>query len=76
MILDGKNRTTTVVMSDIAHTMNPGESLTLQIVDSATSFEDFTAFGAIRIDGITLELPTAVGVLPMDVPADDLVHAV
>jgi len=76
VILDGKNRTTTVVMSDIAYTMNPGDSLTLQIVDSATSFEDFTAFGAIWIDGIILELPTASGVLPMGVPADDLVHAV
>ena len=68
VILDGKTRCVTVSMEDIAYTMDPGDTLTLQIVDSATSFEDFTSFGVIRISDVGLELPTAV---PADLPAPD-----
>ena len=67
--LDGKTRCVTVSMEDIAYTMDPGDTLTLQIVDSATSFEDFTSFGAIRISDVGLKLPTAASVIPATVPA-------
>ena len=47
-------------MENIAYTMEPGsEGVTLQIVDSATPFEDFTSFGVINISDVTLTLPTA-----------------
>ena len=79
VILDGKTRNVTVSMEDIAYTMDPGDTLTLQIVDSATSFEDFTSFGVIRISDVGLELPTAASVIPATVPApadDELATAV
>ena len=68
VILDGKSRTATVAMEDIAYTMKPGDTLTLQIVDSATSFEDFSSFGVIRISDVGLKLPTAASVMPADLP--------
>ncbi len=77
VILDGKTRCVTVSMEDIAYTMDPGDTLTLQIVDSATSFEDFTSFGVIRISDVGLELPTAAKAMPADLPVpDDLATAV
>ena len=58
--LDGVTRTVNVPMENIAYTMEPGsEGVTLQIVDSATPFEDFTSFGVINISDVTLTLPTA-----------------
>jgi len=43
----------------IAYTMGPDDSLTLQIIGSATPFENFTAFGVIDISDVDLTLPTA-----------------
>ena len=47
--LDGTKREVTVSMEDIAYTMDPDDSLTLQIIGSATPFENFTSFGVIDI---------------------------
>ena len=59
VVLDGTKREVTVSMEDIAYTMGPDDSLTLQIIGSATPFENFTAFGVIDISDVDLTLPTA-----------------
>lgn len=56
--LDGTSREITVSMEDIAYTMNTGDSLRLQIVASATPFENATAFGVINVSQVNLTLPT------------------
>jgi len=57
VILDGRERTVTISLEDIAYTVAPGDSLTLQITSSAISYENFTTLGLIDVSGITLELP-------------------
>lgn len=57
--LDGATRTVTVSTEDIAYTAEPGDSLTLQIVGSATPFENFTSYGAIDISQVDVTVPTA-----------------
>lgn len=57
--LDGKEHTVTVPMEAVAYTMEPGDSLTLQIVGSATAYEDFTSYGAIDVKQVDVSLPTA-----------------
>ena len=41
----------------------PGRQLALQIVDSATAYENFTSFGVVNVSGISLALPTAANVI-------------
>jgi len=57
--LDGRTHDLSVDMEDIAYTMGQNDALTLQIVGSATPFENFTAYGAINVSPIELSLPTA-----------------
>jgi len=57
--LDGRTHDVSVDMEDIAYTMGQNDALTLQIVGSATPFENFTAYGAINVSPIELSLPTA-----------------
>lgn len=73
--LDGGTHTVTVDMEAIAYTMDPanpqiandpGDSLTLQIFDSATAFEDFTSYGLVYIRSVGLTLPTAADAEPLD----------
>jgi ABC-2 type transport system ATP-binding protein len=67
VMLDGREHTTAPIdMEAIAYTMNPGDSLTLQIVDSATAFEDFTSFGVVNVTSVGLSLPTAANVTEID----------
>ncbi|MGW0160555.1 CocE/NonD family hydrolase [Mycobacterium sp. NPDC003323] len=63
--LDGGRHTVTVDMEAIAYTLNPGDDLVLQIVDSATSFANGTAYGLIHISDVTLDLPVAADVIPL-----------
>ena len=65
---DGRERTVPIDLEAIAYTMAPGDSLTLQIFDSATSFENFTSYGLVNVKSVSLTLPTATGVqgLEMD----------
>ncbi|MGE2736103.1 CocE/NonD family hydrolase [Mycolicibacterium vaccae] len=58
VVLDGQSRTVTISMEQIAHTLRPGESLTLQLVTSAFQFVNFYSWGTIQVDGMSLELPT------------------
>jgi ABC-2 type transport system ATP-binding protein len=68
--LDGGTHPVTVDMENIACTMhpaegvNPADRLALQIVDSATTYENFTSFGLVNVSSIGLTLPTAVNVIP------------
>lgn len=57
--LDGKTHTQTISMENIAYTMEPGDSLTLQIVGSATPYENFTSYGVINVSKVDISLPTA-----------------
>jgi ABC-2 type transport system ATP-binding protein len=59
--LDGQPHTVTVPLEDIAYTPVPGQTLTLQIVGSATAFENLTSFGVINVSSIHLVLPTVAG---------------
>ena len=57
VVLDGRERTVEIPLSDIAYTTPANGSLTLQITSSATNFENFTTFGIIDIGDIAIELP-------------------
>ena len=56
--LDGRTHTVTVPLEEIAYTMTPDDSVTLQLVGSATDYEDFTAVGVVDVSSMTIELPT------------------
>ncbi|MGB3485631.1 MAG: CocE/NonD family hydrolase [Mycobacterium sp.] len=66
--LDGHTRTVTIHLENIAYTMGEGDSLTLQIVDSATAYEDFTSLGLVNVSTVTITLPTAAAATPMSLP--------
>ena len=58
--LDGVQRTISVPLEPIAHTLAPGETVTLQIVSSAGLYERLApSVGTITVSGIQLALPTA-----------------
>ncbi len=57
VVLDGRQRTVEIPLSDVAYTTPEGGSLTLQITSSATNFENFTTIGIINIGDITLDMP-------------------
>jgi ABC-2 type transport system ATP-binding protein len=57
VVLDGKEHTVDIPMSDIAYTTPSGGTLKLQITSSATNFENFTTVGFIKIGDITVKLP-------------------
>ncbi|MGU3499745.1 S15 peptidase family protein [Mycobacterium sp. C31M] len=63
--LDGGRHTVSVDMEALAYTLNPGDDLVLQITDSATSFANGTAYGVIRIEDVSLDLPIATDVIPL-----------
>lgn len=58
--LDGKTHTVTVALEPVAHTLRPGESVTLQLVSSAGTYERILpSVGVLNIDGVAVSLPTA-----------------
>jgi len=57
--LDGKTHTVSVPMEMVAQTLEPGETVTLQLVASAFPYETITTSGALNVSGMTLSLPTA-----------------
>ncbi|MBP1819179.1 hypothetical protein [Mycobacterium sp. OAE908] len=57
--LDGKTHTVSVPMEMVAQTLEPGETVTLQLVASAFPYETITTAGALNVSGMTLSLPTA-----------------
>lgn len=58
--LDGKTHTITVALEPVAHTLRPGESVTLQLVSSAGTYERILpSVGVLNIEGVEVSLPTA-----------------
>jgi ABC-2 type transport system ATP-binding protein len=57
--LDGKDRTVTMPLADIAYTAKGSKaSLTLQIISSSTQYQNFTSFGLANVSKLSVELPT------------------
>jgi ABC-2 type transport system ATP-binding protein len=56
--LDGQAHTVTVPLEEVAQTMSPGDTLTLQLVGSATAYENLTSVGVINVSSMQLALPT------------------
>jgi len=56
--LDGQTQTVSVPLEDIAYTMDPDDSLILQLVGSATAYENLTSVGVIHVTSVQLTLPT------------------
>ncbi len=62
--LDGKTRTASIAMEDIAFTGDPGQTLTLQITSSAVNYLNAWSYGGINISDIKLDLPQHIAVTP------------
>lgn len=59
VVLDGRERTVSIPLADIAYTVsNPGDSLTLQITSSALPYTDLLGWGFINIGDLKLDVPT------------------
>ena len=59
--LDGNTHTATVDLEPVAHTLQPGESVTLQLVSSAGLYERLVpSVGMMRVSSMQLALPVAV----------------
>ncbi|WP_349268362.1 hypothetical protein MPNTM1_03096 [Mycolicibacterium parafortuitum] len=56
--LDGRSRTVTFDLEQIAYTAGAGDTLTLQLTGFATPYLDLTQIGFIDVQGVTLSLPT------------------
>lgn len=57
--LDGKSRVAKVDMEEVAQTLRPGETVTLQLVASAVPYETANSFGVLEVSSLQLTLPTA-----------------
>ncbi|MCB0950998.1 MAG: peptidase S15, partial [Mycobacterium sp.] len=58
VVLDGQSHTISVPMEQVAHTLKPGESVTVQLVTSSFIHLNFYSFGAISVEGMSDKLPT------------------
>ena len=56
--LDGRSRSVTFDLEQIAYTAGAGDTLTLQLTGFATPYLDLTQIGFIDVQGVTLSLPT------------------
>jgi ABC-2 type transport system ATP-binding protein len=57
--LDGQSHDVTVDLEQVAQTLKPGESVTLQLVASAVPYETANSFGVLTVSNMKLVLPTA-----------------
>ncbi|MGW0160214.1 CocE/NonD family hydrolase [Mycobacterium sp. NPDC003323] len=57
--LDGRTHSITVALEPVAHTLRPGQTVTLQLVASSTTYATVTSFGSLRVTSMQLRLPTA-----------------
>lgn len=58
VVLDGKSRTVTIPLEQVAQTLQPGQSVTVQVVTSAVKFLNFYQWGSITVEGMSVTLPT------------------
>jgi ABC-2 type transport system ATP-binding protein len=57
--LDGQTHTVTIPMEMVAHTLRPGETVTLQLVASAVPYQTIWSLGTLNVSNMQLALPTA-----------------
>ena len=57
--LDGATHEAVVDLEPVAHTLAPGETLTVQIVASAVTYQALWSSGRLHVSMIKLTLPTA-----------------
>jgi ABC-2 type transport system ATP-binding protein len=58
VVLDGESHTVTFSLEQVAHTLEPGQSVTVQVVTSAFKFVNFYSWGAITVEDMSISLPT------------------
>ena len=63
--LDGKSHDVTVELEQVAQTLRPGETVTLQLVASAVPYETANSLGVLNVSIMTLTLPTALVATPV-----------
>lgn len=57
--LDGQPHEITIALEPVAHTLRRGQTVTLQLVASSTTYATLTSFGSLQVTGMRLSLPTA-----------------
>jgi ABC-2 type transport system ATP-binding protein len=57
--LDGEEHTIKIPLEMVAHTLAPGQTLTVQIVASAVTYQMLRSSGELTVSSIKLTLPTA-----------------
>jgi ABC-2 type transport system ATP-binding protein len=57
--LDGRTHTVTIPLEPVAHTLAPGQTVTLQLVASAALYTIVTSPGVLNVSNMQLALPTA-----------------
>jgi ABC-2 type transport system ATP-binding protein len=66
--MDGQSHTVSVALgqlADIAYTAaSPGDSLTVQLVGSATQYENLTSYGVLNVSDMNISLPTVAAAGP------------
>ncbi|MEW5812210.1 MAG: CocE/NonD family hydrolase [Actinomycetota bacterium] len=68
--LDGTTHEVTFSLEQVAHTLQPGQSVTVQLVTSTVKFLNFYSWGRITVEGMTIKLPTlAADALPEAISA-------
>jgi ABC-2 type transport system ATP-binding protein len=68
--LDGQSHTVKVPLEMVAHTLQPGESVTLQLAASAFPYETITSLGQLNVSSMSLSLPTADAAAVSQTPAE------
>ncbi len=56
--LDGKTHTTTIALQPVAHTLRPGETVTLQLLAWSADFASNRTLGELTVEGMRISLPT------------------
>jgi ABC-2 type transport system ATP-binding protein len=56
--LDGETHTLTIPLEQVAETLQPGQSVHVQIVTSTMKFLNFYSWGHITVEGMSIKLPT------------------
>ena len=61
VVLDGERHTVTYSLDKVAHTLTPGQSVSVQIVTSTAKFLNFYSWGSVTVEEMTIKLPTLEG---------------
>lgn len=64
--LDGQSHDITIPLEEVAHTLLPGQTLTLQIVASTVNYENLGSFGVLTVSNVGVSLPTITDAVLLD----------